>query len=130
VTVRDARRGFEAIVDEVVPFGDGLWVLAGRDRVTSRPPPRMLGPFDPLLHGWQSREPFVGAHAGVVTTNGIFRPVALVDGRVVATWGLAGGVVSIAPLEPIPAAALQALVEDAADVLCFLGLPDTRVVVK
>ena len=65
-----------------------------------------------------------------MTSNGIFRPVALVDGRVVATWGLAGGVVSIKPLEPIPAAALEALVEDAAKVLCFLGLPDTPTVVK
>jgi len=107
VTVRDARRGFDAIVGEGGPFGG-----------------------DPLLHGWQSREPFVGTHVGVVTSNGIFRPVALVDGRVVATWGLAGGVVSIKPLEPIPAAALEALVEDAAKVLCFLGLPDTPTVVK
>jgi Winged helix DNA-binding domain len=130
VTVRDARRGFEAIVDEVAPFGDGLLVLADRDQTMSRPPPRLLGPFDPLLHGWQSREPFVGAHAGVVTTNGIFRPVALVDGRVVATWGLAGGRVSIKPLEPISADALEALVEDATNVLFFLGLPDTPAVVR
>lgn len=31
--------------------------------------------------------PFVGEHTDVVTVNGIFRPVALVGGRVVATWG-------------------------------------------
>ncbi len=130
MTVRDARRGFEGIGDEVVPFGDGLWVLANSGQVSSRPPPRLLGPFDPLLHGWQSREPFVGGHAGVVTTNGIFRPVALVDGQVVATWRLAGGVISIEPLDPIPAAALEALVEDAAKVLRFLALPDTPAVVN
>jgi hypothetical protein len=129
VTVRDARGGFEAIVDELAPFRNGLMVLADTNPVTSLPRPRLLGPFDPLLHGWQSREPFVRAHAGVVTTNGVFRPVALVDGRVVATWGLAGRVVSIKPLEAISAAALEALVEDAAHVLSFLGLPDTPAVV-
>jgi hypothetical protein len=130
VTIRDARRGFETIVEEVEPFGDGLTVLAGGQPATSLPPPRLLGPFDPLLHGWESRRPFVGAHAGVVTTNGIFRPVALVDGRVVATWGLARGRVSIQPLDPMAAATLGALVEDAATVLTFLGLPDVPAVVN
>jgi hypothetical protein len=129
VTVRDARLGFDAIADEVAPFGNELVVLADSHQVASLPPPRLLGPFDPLLHGWRSREPFVGEHAGVVTTNGIFRPVALVDGRVVATWGLPGGVVSIRPLEPIPAGALNALVEDAASVSRFLGFPDRPAVV-
>jgi hypothetical protein len=129
VTVRDARLGFDAIADEVAPFGNELVVLADSHQVASLPPPRLLGPFDPLLHGWRSREPFVGEHAGVVTTNGIFRPVALVDGRVVATWGLPGGVVSIRPLELIPAGALNALVEDAASVSRFLGFPDRPAVV-
>ena len=47
-------------------------------RRSARPRPaapraRLLGPFDPVLHGWASREPFVGVHRSVVTTNGIFR---------------------------------------------------------
>ena len=104
------------------PYGDGLVDLADRDRARELPPPRLLGPFDPLLHGWASREPFVGAHRQVVTVNGLFRPVALVDGRVVATWGLADGTLSIRPLEDVDPAALDALVSDAAAVLRFLGL--------
>ena len=64
-----------------------------------------------------------------MTTNGIFRPVALVDGRVVATWGLAGGKVTITRLEPIADDVLAALVKDAADVLRFLGLPRRETVV-
>ena len=71
----------------------------------------------------------VGPHRQVVTTNGIFRPVALVDGRVVATWGLAGGKVTITRLEPIADDVLAALVKDAADVLRFLGLPSRETVV-
>ena len=88
------------------------------------PSPRLLGPFDPLLHGWASRDSFVGSHGGVVTSNGIFRPVALVDGRVVATWGIPDGVVTITPLEPIPAKPRAALAADASDVLRYLARPD------
>jgi hypothetical protein len=59
---------------------------APHGRRPSLPPPRLLGPFDPLLHGWASRSPFVGDHGSLVTSNGIFRPSCLVDGRLVGTW--------------------------------------------
>jgi len=130
VTIGDARRGFDAIADELTRLGDGLVHLAELDRAPPGPSPRLLGSFDPILHGWRSRAPFVGVHGSVVTRNGVFRPVALVDGRVVGTWGLPGGVVSIQPFEPIRRRALDALVRDAADVLRFLGLPDRAVVVS
>lgn len=129
VTLRDARWGLDAIADQVRPVGNGLSALAGRDPAAPLPPPRLLGPFDPLLHGWVSREPFVGRYGGVVTSNGIFRPVVLVNGRVVATWSLPGGRVRIQSLEPIPADTVNALIEDAADVLRFLGLPKTPAMV-
>ena len=129
VTLGDARRGLGAIADEVTTLGDGFLLLADGRRVAP-PPPRLLGPFDPLLHGWRSRAPFVGEHAGIVTANGVFRPFALVDGRAVATWGLPGGVVSLTTLEPISASARTALVEDASQVLHFLGLPDRPAVVN
>ncbi len=84
------------------------------------PGPRLLGPFDPLLLGWVSRDAVVGAHRQIVTSNGLFRPIALVDGRAAATWGPAGGVVSVQPLEPISGAVAAALERDAVDVLRFL----------
>ena len=93
------------------------------------PPPRLLGAFDPLLHGWVSRELFVGDRPGVVTTNGIFRPVALAGGRVVATWTMPGGVVTIEPLAPLTRAVRRGLAEDAADVLRYLGLEPRPVAV-
>jgi hypothetical protein len=123
LTGADAQRGFDAISGEIIPWSDGMVGLRGRTHTTALPPARLLGPFDPLLHGWRSRAPFVGTHAGVVTTNGIFRPVALVRGRVVATWSLADGVVSIVPLEPIAVRAHKALLRDGDAVLRFLGLP-------
>ena len=129
LSLGDARRGLQVIERGTVPVADGLVDVADRGTPAPLPPPRLLGPFDPLLHGWASREPFTGPHTGVVTTNGLFRPVALVDGHVVATWRLAGGRVTIAPLEPVADAALAALELDAAEVLRYLGLPDTPVVV-
>jgi len=58
----------------------------------------------------------------VATSNGIFRPVLLAGGRVVATWGLPGGVVTINPLERIATRDRKAVIEDAVDVQRFLGL--------
>ncbi len=93
------------------------------------PAPRLLGGFDPILHGWASRELLVGSHQGVVTSNGIFRPTALAGGRVIATWGLAGGVITLRPFAPIPLPVLGALRAEAADVLRFLGLPPRELMV-
>jgi hypothetical protein len=90
----------------------------------------LLGAFDPILCGWSSREEFVGGHQGVVTVNGLFRPVGLVKGRVVATWAVPDRVVTITPLEAIPVNARAALADDAADVVRFLDLPATPAVIR
>jgi hypothetical protein len=119
----DARRGLSAIAGQLAQRADGLVDLAGERRGTGVPPPRLLGSFDPLLHGWVSREPVLGPHQGIVTVNGLFRPFALVDGRAVATWGLAGGAVTMDWLEQVPGPARAALAADEADVRRFLGLP-------
>ena len=129
--LRDARRGLTAIGAELSQRDDGLASLTsvpaggpggpGGHGDRGLPPHRLLGSFDPLLHGWVSREPVLGGHQGVVTTNGIFRPFALVRGRGVATWSLARGRVTLAPFAPLAAADEAALLADAADVLRFLG---------
>ena len=123
VPLGQSRRGLDLIDEDLVPCDGGLVDLADRDRARDLLPPRLLGPYDPLLHGWVSRDPFVGEHRDVVTNNGLFRPVALVGGRVVATWGLADGTLTIRTLEPIDATATEALRKDADAVLRFLGLP-------
>lgn len=116
----DARRGLEGIADEVALRPDGLLDLAERPATPPLPTPRLLGAFDPLLLGWVSREMFVGAHHQIVTTNGIFRPATLVNGRVVATWSLSGGALTIRALEPISRKVAEELRRDAAQVLNFL----------
>jgi hypothetical protein len=65
----------------------------------------------------------------VVTRGGVFRLLSSMAGAA-ATWGLSGGMISITHLEPISSAALDALIDDAADVVRFLGLPGRPVIVK
>jgi hypothetical protein len=86
------------------------------------PPPRLLGVFDPLLHGWQSRGPVLGRHEPEIVRGGMFRSFALVDGRAAGTWSVTGDHVSLTLLEPVSAAHRRALEADAEDVRRFLGL--------
>ena len=127
-TLGKARRGLAAVADRTVTRPDGLVDQADRPPAEGLPAPRLHGPYDPLLLGWASRTDWVADHEGLVTTNGVFRPFALVDGRAVATWGLADGVVALRPLEPVRPGALDALGRDAHDVLRYLGLPKTDLV--
>jgi hypothetical protein len=55
----------------------------------------------------------------LVTNNGLFRPFAMVEGRAVATWRLAGGEVTIEYLGEVKKKDAAALEADAARVLRF-----------
>jgi hypothetical protein len=119
--LRDARAGLAAIASELEQGGDGLVRLAKRPDPEEIPPPRLLGAFDPVLLGWTSRADILGPHTSLVTRNGIFHPVAMVKGRAVAKWGLAGGKLTVEPLQALPAAVARALEADAAAVTRFLA---------
>jgi len=118
--LRDARAGLGAIAPELVERGDGLVHLAASPPAPDVPGPRLLGAFDPVLLGWTSREEIIGPHNQLVTTNGIFRPFAMVDGRAVATWRLDRGRVSVEPLGRIARMAAAELEADAAEVERFI----------
>jgi hypothetical protein len=130
IPLREARLALVGIASQTVAYGDGLVDLADRSEAPTLPGPRLLGAYDPILLGWVSRQLFVGEHKDVVTSNGLFRPVALVDGRVVATWSLSGGTLAIRTLETVKAAALRSLKKEATEVLRFLGQPDGGVVLS
>jgi hypothetical protein len=119
--LRDARAGLAAIASELEQREDGLVDLKKRARPAPLPPPRLLGAYDPLLLGWTSREEVVGAHEVLVTINGIFRPFALVEGRAVARWGLAGGKVTIEHLGKVRKKDAAALEDEAQRVLEYLN---------
>ncbi len=118
--LRDARSGLAAIAGRLAVREDGLADLAARRDDSPPPPPRLLGAYDPLLLGWDSRDPVVGPHGRVIAINGLFRPFALVRGRAVGTWSLPGGKVALIPFAPLPDADAAALATDAAEVERFL----------
>jgi hypothetical protein len=120
--LRDARAGMSAISSELDDQGDGLVDLRGRPEPAELPPPRLLGPFDPLLLGWTSREDVLGSHKELVTVNGIFRPFALVRGRAAASWSMPRGEVVLEPFGRLGRADVAALDVEAQDVVRFLTI--------
>lgn len=121
ITLADARRGLRAAGAELEERPGGLVDLAGRPAPNGRRRPKLLGGFDPLLHGWVDREPVLGGNQTIVTMNGIFKPFALVGGRAVATWSMPGGRVALEPFGPISTAVLVDLDGEARDVERFLA---------
>jgi hypothetical protein len=124
--LRDVRDGLRTAGAVAISDGSDQLVLPGTpDSAGDLPAPKLLGMFDPVLHGWQSRAPVLGVHdsTNVVTSNGMFRATALVDGHAVGTWSLTGGAVTLTALpgESIDAGAAAALDREATDVLRFLG---------
>jgi hypothetical protein len=119
--LRDVRAGLNAIAAELHEREDGLLDIAGRAAPAGLPPPRLLGPFDPVLLGWTSREWLLDSHKAVITVNGLFRPFALVDARAVAIWSMPAGKVVLDPFDRLTRKVTAALQVDALDVVRYLG---------
>jgi DNA glycosylase AlkZ-like len=120
--LRRVRAGLRAIAGELSERDDGLLDLVTRPRPRPLPGPKLLGAFDPLLLGWVSRAPILGEAAGIVTTNGVFRPFALIDGKAAATWTMPRGEVVLAPLRTLSTEERRTLGREARDVRRYLGL--------
>jgi hypothetical protein len=119
--LRDARAGLTGAAGEVVELEDGLVDLSRRRPAEEIPPPKLLGPFEPLLLGWTSREDILGSHQRLVTVNGLFHPFALVRGRAAARWRMPGGKVQIELFDGLTPGEAAALEAEAADVERFLA---------
>ena len=124
--LRDARAGLSAVAGSLAERPDGLVDLAGRAAPEPFPPPRLLGTFEPVLLGWTSRRDLLGDDDARAVGGGIFRAVALVRGRAVATWAIRDGAVRIEPFRPLARADLAALETDGTAVLRYLGLGEIR----
>jgi hypothetical protein len=118
--LRDARAGLNAIAAELHEREDGLVEIAGRETPAELPRPRLLGPYDPVLLGWVSREWLLDSHRAVITVNGLFRPFALVDACAVAIWKMPAGEVVLEPFGRLTRKTVAALGADARDVERFL----------
>ncbi len=119
--LRDARAGLAAIASELVEREHRLLALTGRPPAGEPPSPRLLGPYDPVLLGWTSREPLLGSHKEIITINGLFRPFALVAGRAVGIWSMPAGTVRLEPFGRLARKDAAALQAEAEDVARFLG---------
>ncbi len=116
------RRGLHAIAAELRERSDGLAELTSAPRDdASLPPPRLLGAFDAVLLGWESREPVLAGHQGIVTVNGLFRPFVLVAGKAVGIWAYSGGQVLLEPFAALPDDTQAAIAAEARDVQRFLA---------
>lgn len=123
--LRDARAGLEAIASELDERPGGLVSLArapGTRRTRRLPPARLLGSFDPILHGWRSRDFIVGEHQSAIIVGGLFKPFALLQGRAAGLWRLDDGRIALEPFGELAAAARAALEADGRAVAHFLGL--------
>jgi hypothetical protein len=120
--LRDSRAGLAAIAAELRQRNDGLVELQRQPKPAEVPAPRLLGAFDPLLLGWTSREEVLRGASGVVVGQGIFRPIALVDGHAVALWSLAGGKVEIRPFGRMTRKVTAALEAEGENVIDFIGM--------
>jgi hypothetical protein len=118
--LRRVRAALAAIAPELEQRADGLVDLAGRSPPAELPPPRLLGPFDPVLLGWASRAEVLLEHATEIVRSGIFRAFALVHGRAAGTWAMPGGRVEVKPFGRLSKADAAALEGEAADVVRFL----------
>ncbi len=117
--LRDARAALNAIASELAQRHDGLIDLH-RTQIPPLPPPRLLGPFDPLLLGWRSRSLVLDNARQVVTVNGIVKATVLIDGHAAGTWRMPGGHVELDLWEHQSRATTEALRQEAEAVEAYL----------
>jgi hypothetical protein len=122
LSLGDARRGLQAIADELRRRDDGLLDLTRRRRATALPPPRLLGAFEPVLLGWTSRKEILGEHAERVVTGGLFRPFAMVDGAAAGVWSVKGGEVVVENFWRLSREEASVLATEIEAVRRFLGI--------
>jgi hypothetical protein len=65
----------------------------------------------------------LGTHSSIVTTNGIFRTIVLIEGRAVGSWKLTGRMLVLRIFEPDALSRGRAeITHDAHDLLRFLAI--------
>ncbi len=126
VPLRDARAGLDAIAPSLVQRPDGLLDIAGRDGslIPWPPPVRLLGAFDPLLLGWRSRDLVLDDPQAVITTNGIIKPIVLIEGRATGTWAMPDGRVSLRLWKAVNTAIADAVALETTAVETYLSPRD------
>lgn len=133
LTVADAKAGMAMVQAEFehgMFDGEPYWMPPGLPELSAlRPRAYLLPSFDEYLLGYRDRRAVLEPHhAGNVAPggNGVFRPILVVDGRVVGTWKRTvkrqGVTVEATPFSGLDAAASHAFAVAADHYGRYLGL--------
>lgn len=130
LTVADAKKGIElAGVEQETVDGQAYWLGAGSPGARSASPRALLlPPYDEYTVAYKDRSAVLDpAHGSLVSGNGIFYPVIVLDGQVVGTWKRAfkkgSVVITLSPFAPLKTKERQAVAEEAERYGAFLGVP-------
>lgn len=132
--VSDARAACNSVGPQLSSFkwdGEDYWLPPGRPIRPAKEPPAFLLPgFDEFLLGYRNRNAILEPkHASRVVpgNNGMFLPMAVLDGRVTGTWKRAlnkkGAALTVSPFAALNSSAKNAFATPAGHYGKFLGLP-------
>ena len=124
IALRDAREGLQAIVSETIGGADAVVLADSTPPPAPVPEPVLLGAFEPVLLGWESRAGVLGDRAPEVVSGGVFRSFILAQGHAAGLWRIERGRVRLEADDGLGEGMRLALEQDAADVESFLGHRD------
>jgi len=141
LTVADAKLGIELAgsrLEREVVEGQATWFAAaapGARRTPESPAVWLLPSFDEYTVAYKDRSAVLDpAQGGVTSSNGIFYPVIVLDGRVAGTWRRVfekgSVVITLSPFIPLKKKEKQAAARAAERYGAFLGKPDVLSEVK
>lgn len=135
LTVADARKGIELArtrLERDVVDDRTYWLAArapGKPAASPKPPAAwLLPPFDEYIVAYKDRSAVHDASAGgLISSNGIFYPTIVLDGRVAGTWKRSfkkdAVVITLSPFTPLKKKERQAVAGAAERYGAFLGRP-------
>lgn len=129
----EARTGLELVKNrlQAVPLGDQTYWLTEGSAFPTAPSPtvHLLPAFDEYFLGYTHRDAILNPRYDkrVVSGNGVFRPILVIDGQVVGVWNRqvkkGSVIITPGPFTALSHAEDQAVVEAANRYGAFLGLP-------
>jgi hypothetical protein len=129
----EARAGLEMVAAQLAHEeldGQTYWFSPTSPAKSSLPTAFLLPPFDEYLLGYKERGAALDPiHATKVVpgANGMFKPIIVIDGRVVGTWKRAlrktKVLITLAPFKPLNPTQIEAVAAATESYGRFLGLP-------
>lgn len=136
LTVADAKVGIELAaprLEREVIDGQDYWLSAEAQSEMpavspASPTAWLLPPFDEYTVAYKDRSAVHDpAHGGLMSSNGIFYPIIVLDGRVAGTWKRvfkkSSVMITLSPFAPLKKKELQAVAVAAERYGAFLGMP-------